>query len=73
VFSVVEWFSEPGQARPYHTCLRHTRSRIVAESEAEVEARPTPPFLEIDKEYTYTVVEFEDDTACPLCGRDYEF
>lgn len=73
MFAVVEWFQEPGQARPYHTCLRHTRSQIVAESEREIEARPTPPFLEIDKEYSYTVVGFEDGEPCPLCKRDYEF
>lgn len=72
MFAVVEWCKEPGQ-KAFSTCVRHTRSRIVAESEAEVEARPTPPFLTIDQAFSYEVVEFEDGNPCPLCRRNFEF
>lgn len=72
MFAIVEWFLEEG-GRKEHTCIRHTKSKIVAESELEIEARPTPPFLEIDKEFSYEVVEFEDGEPCPMCKRNFPF
>ncbi len=72
MYAVVEWCKDPGQ-EAFSTCIKHTKSKIVAESEAEVEGRPTPPFLKIDEAFSYEVVGFEDGDPCPICKRNFEF
>lgn len=72
LFAVVEWCRDCHQ-EPFHTCLLHTKSQIVAESELEVTARPAPPFFRADRNFWYELIAFADGGTCPMCGRDYEF